>query len=323
MEETRKLVYAMLKFLKRQLSEGKLSGECAEGVEVGIQCLEAAYNLRDSEPSLEVPTGLQEIFQQYLAACESYFSGMPLSEDSADASPEASFDVSFESKAAADTLKNEGNSHMSSLNFKEAVICYTKAIQLDPKNAVYYCNRAAASNKLGNYESAIQDCKTALKYDPSYSKAHGRLGLAYASLNQHEEAVKHYKRAVDLEPDNDTYKSNLKHAEEAFNSAPSTSVPYQNVDLATIFTNPNLLSVASQMLGNPSMQSMMSNILSRNLNQEGGGIDALFQASQQLAQHMETENPALVEQLRRHLGGEQQGPQNRPPGPPPGPQGDF
>lgn len=38
--------------------------------------------------------------------------------------------------------------------------------------------------------------------------------LALASLNKHTEAVSYYKKALELDPDNETYKSNLKIAEQ-------------------------------------------------------------------------------------------------------------
>ena len=34
-----------------------------------------------------------------------------------------------------------GNNHMKEENYAAAVDCYTQAIELDPNNAVYYCNR--------------------------------------------------------------------------------------------------------------------------------------------------------------------------------------
>lgn len=64
---SRKLIYAINKFLKTELTSGELPEESAEGVEVGIQCLEAAYNLNDYEPSLEIPNTLKEIFMTYMA----------------------------------------------------------------------------------------------------------------------------------------------------------------------------------------------------------------------------------------------------------------
>lgn len=38
------------------------------------------------------------------------------------------------------------------------------------------CCRAAAYSKLGNYAGAVQDCEQAIRIDPNYSKAYGRMG---------------------------------------------------------------------------------------------------------------------------------------------------
>lgn len=96
-------------------------------------------------------------------------------------------------------------------NFSAAVEFYSKAITVNPHNAVYFCNRwvlfigslphqagclamkvsqdsgptwcvcaclcrAAAHSKLGNYAGAVQDCEQAISIDPNYSKAYGRMG---------------------------------------------------------------------------------------------------------------------------------------------------
>ena len=53
-----------------------------------------------------------------------------------------------------------------------------------------------------------------MKIDPTYSKAWGRLGLAFLSNNQNEEAFEAYTKAIQLEPNNDGYKQNLKIVEE-------------------------------------------------------------------------------------------------------------
>jgi len=50
--------------------------------------------------------------------------------------------------------------------------------------------------------------------DSNYSKAYGRMGLAYSSLDKHKEAVDNFKKALELEPDNESYKSNLQIAED-------------------------------------------------------------------------------------------------------------
>lgn len=45
--------------------------------------------------------------------------------------------------------------------------------------------------------------------------------LALSSLNKHPEAVVYYKKALELDPDNETYKSNLKIAEQKMKETPS------------------------------------------------------------------------------------------------------
>lgn len=51
-----------------------------------------------------------------------------------------------------------------------------RAIALDGRNAIFYCNRAAVHSKINNYQQAIADGLRALQIDPTYSKAYARLG---------------------------------------------------------------------------------------------------------------------------------------------------
>ena len=103
---------------------------------------------------------------------------------------------------------------MKSERFTEALQLYSRAIDLDASNAVYYCNRAAAHSKLGSHELALEDCKRAISYDPNYSKAYGRMGLAFGNLNDHLKSRDCYRKAVELDPTNESYRNNLKIAED-------------------------------------------------------------------------------------------------------------
>lgn len=291
MSENQRLIYAIVKFLRDQLTINELPPDGAEGVEVAIQCLESAYNISSTENSkLEVSKPLVDIFKSYLI-------GQPIQNGSVEASPE--------DKAQAEKFKNEGNNFLHAENYKEAVGCYTRAITLDPNNAVYYCNRAAAFTKMSNHYSAIEDCNAALSIDPNYSKAYSRLGLAYSCLNQNREALESYKKALELEPQNESVLSNIQLIEDKLMATDGGNSPHNlpNVDIRTVLTNPTVLNIASQMLTNPSMQSMMTNILQSQ--PPPNVMDVVLQAGQQLAQQMESENPGLVDQLRRHLTGSQ------------------
>uniref|UniRef100_T1ILK5 Protein kinase domain-containing protein n=1 Tax=Strigamia maritima TaxID=126957 RepID=T1ILK5_STRMM len=222
-------------------------------------------------------------------------------------------------KAKAEELKNKGNELMKTELFSEAVDCYSKAIDLDGRNAIYFCNRAAALSKLNSHDKAILDCEKAIKIDRNYSKAYGRKGLAHASLNQHQQAKDCYEKAVTLDPENESYKNNLRIAEEKLKEANIGSgvssmfgMDSGQFNLSNLLSNPALMNMATQMMSDPNMQNLLGNILSNQssnnptTNPAGGaggaaGVQALLQAGQQLAAQMQATNPDLVEQLRRQM----------------------
>lgn len=41
----------------------------------------------------------------------------------------------------ADKFKNQGNEFVKQEKYKEALEAYNSAIQIDPNNSIYYCNR--------------------------------------------------------------------------------------------------------------------------------------------------------------------------------------
>lgn len=163
---------------------------------------------------------------------------------------------------------------------------------MDRRNAVYYCNRAAAYNRIGNYRRAIKDCETTLEIDPTYGKAYGRMGLAYSSMEKHKEAKDCYQKALELEPDNEHNKNNLELAEEKLaqqgvsnmgigaSGTPGAGVAagggggIPNIDPASFLSNPALITEA---MANPEIQNMLRNLMSGNV-ERGGVMEALMEA---------------------------------------------
>lgn len=134
---------------------------------------------------------------------------------------------------------------------------------------------------MGNFNLVISDCKTALSIDPLYSKAYGRMGLAYSSLQNHKEAKECFQKALEMEPDNESYRNNLQLAEEKIAQQGLGSLglggTLSNVDLGQILRNPALMQMARQMLTDPNMQNVMSNIISAS-GAQGDRIEALIEA---------------------------------------------
>lgn len=174
--------------------------------------------------------------------------------------------VSPERKEEAESLKNEGNRLMKEEKYQEALNMYNKAISLDATNPVFYCNRAAAFSRLGDYYRAAEDCKMSLKYDPNYSKAYGRLGLAYSKMNKHELALEAYQNALTIEPDNVDYKNNMAVTQQriqeeanAASGAAGINLPGGGpggLDFAAALSNPALVQMASRMMTDPNIQNM-------------------------------------------------------------------
>ncbi|CAO1943489.1 unnamed protein product [Urochloa humidicola] len=111
----------------------------------------------------------------------------------------------------AESFKSKGNEFMRSSQHLKAVELYTCAISLSRKNAIYYCNRAAAYTLLNMNNEAIEDCLKSIEIDPNYSKAYSRLGSAYFSLGNYQDALyKGYLKAAELDPGNENVRQNIE-----------------------------------------------------------------------------------------------------------------
>jgi len=254
MSNTERLVVSIVHFLGEQLRSESLTNDSKESLEIAIQCLESAFNVSSSDTHLMVSKSLQEIFDEVA-------NGEPAASKDAEAS--------YRDKEEAERLKNEGNDLMKREKYEDALKNYTKAIQLDCKNPVYFCNRAAAYSKLNNHVFALEDCQRAIEIDPTYSKAYGRMGLAYASLNDHLKAKQFYEKAIELDPHNESFRNNLRIAEEKAQEQqrenPFGSI-LNNMNLDSIMTNPAIMNFAQRMMSN---EAGTQNLFSSMMNSFG------------------------------------------------------
>ena len=82
--------------------------------------------------------------------------------------------------------------HEKAKDFKEAVRCYSRSIELNPTESFTYANRAMAYLKMQDYRKVVADAEKAIELKPGYLKAHHRRGKAYAALDEHDNAIKDF-----------------------------------------------------------------------------------------------------------------------------------
>ncbi|KAF6152768.1 hypothetical protein GIB67_004597 [Kingdonia uniflora] len=132
----------------------------------------------------------------------------------------------MDSANLAETFKSHGNSAMQGKFYSDAIELYTYSIALCEKNAVYYCNRAAAYTQIQNYMEAIRDCYISSEIDPNYSKAYSRLGLAYYAQGNYRDALeKGFYKALRLDPNSDSIKENIRVATQKLHAERDQSAP--------------------------------------------------------------------------------------------------
>lgn len=91
----------------------------------------------------------------------------------------------------AESWKSLGNASFKAGDYATAIAHYSKALEIDPKNAIYYTNRSLAyvSDPMAmDWELSLQDAVQAVKLDPKYVKGHYRLVKALLQLHHDKEA---------------------------------------------------------------------------------------------------------------------------------------
>lgn len=96
--------------------------------------------------------------------------------------------------------KNAGNDFYKAKNYSGAATAYSKAIDLDPTNALLFTNRAAAYLMSLLYKEALSDCDSAIKLDGSCSKAYFRKATALKGLGRLDAAIEALSRGLEYDP---------------------------------------------------------------------------------------------------------------------------
>ena len=73
--------------------------------------------------------------------------------------------------------------------FEEAVRHFSRSIGLEPSNAIYFSNRAAAHTALKNFSGALSDGKEVVRLRPQWAKGWARIAAAQFGLEDFQEVT--------------------------------------------------------------------------------------------------------------------------------------
>ncbi|XP_057446147.1 protein SGT1 homolog A-like [Lotus japonicus] len=99
-------------------------------------------------------------------------------------------------------------------HFELAVELLTQAIDVDPKHAELYADRAQANIKLINFTEAIADANKAIELNPSLSKAYLRKGTACMKLEEYQTAKTALEMGATLSTDKSRFLNLIKECDK-------------------------------------------------------------------------------------------------------------
>ena len=95
---------------------------------------------------------------------------------------------------------NLGLSYSRKGNYKEAALCFTKVLKIDPQNTDTRMDLANIFFLQGKPEKAISEYREILKADPENARAHYNLACMLLSQHKIDQAVKHYNETLNIDP---------------------------------------------------------------------------------------------------------------------------
>lgn len=105
-----------------------------------------------------------------------------------------------ESYRKVDEINRTGTDYFDKGEYDQAILYYSKAIELDKIAPGLYANRGNAYQSKGQYNQAISDYDQAIKIKADYATAYEARGRAYHAKGSYDQAIKDFSKAIDLDP---------------------------------------------------------------------------------------------------------------------------
>jgi len=298
-----RLALAIIDFLSTSLTDGTLSEEDRESIEVAQSCISESFKVDPTDATPKDSQSLLQIYGVYEKLKGKTPAG-PGTDAAGEKSTPPSKEVTEAQKKEAESLKSQGNAAMAKRDYPTAIDFYSKALAIIPGNAIFLSNRAAAYSASKDHESARADAEAAVASDPKYTKGWSRLGLARFALGDAKGSLEAYEQGIKYEGNggSDAMKKGFETAKQrvAELEADGSDDDDQDIargapgggaggmpdlasmfggggggmpDLSSIMSNPMFANMAQSLMSNP---EMMNNIMSNPkiaemASQFGGG----------------------------------------------------
>ncbi|XP_007038852.2 PREDICTED: protein SGT1 homolog B [Theobroma cacao] len=139
--------------------------------------------------------------------------------------------------AMASDLETKAKEAFFDDHFQLALDLYSQAIELNPKNAELYADRAQANIKINNLTEAVADANKAIELDPSMSKAYLRKATACMKLEEYQTAKAALETGAALAPGESRFSQLIKECQERI-AEETGDLPKQTLEEVTTNVEP-------------------------------------------------------------------------------------
>ena len=101
---------------------------------------------------------------------------------------------------AGEDYKARGNERFLAKDYDGAIVEYSRAIDAEPENSVYYTNRSACYFNKKQYDQALVDAQLSIEKDSKFIKGYLRMVAAQVELGRWSDAEATLKTALSIDP---------------------------------------------------------------------------------------------------------------------------
>lgn len=116
------------------------------------------------------------------------------------------FKIHIKNKPIIEELFKEGMDYITSSEYPNAVVIFSKAIKIDNEDSItneLYLRRSYAKFELHDFLGCIEDLTKSLSYYPKINEVYYKRAHAYLQIKKFNEAISDFDETIVLEPDNE------------------------------------------------------------------------------------------------------------------------